>query len=189
MAENINSLYERATDFFYNNDYDNAIKIYLEIINSDPKHHQSYDKLSKIERARNNLQKSAEYLESSLKQQNKNATGWNELGNIYFDLRDFDNAIRCYKKSIDDDENFYWAYYNIGLSLSETSNDTNNKKDESYKWYNDALKIKSDYYPALNEIGLYFLNKQEYDKAESYFRQAIAAHSGYKYPYYNIAKG
>lgn len=184
----IQALYDKANDFFYNNDYDNAQKIYLEILEKDKDHYLSYEKLSKIEKSRNNLKKSTEYLEKALNIHGENASGWNDIGNIYFDLRDFDSALKSYKKAIEIDDQFYWSYYNIGLSLIEFYPGDASKKKEALDWYLKAIKIKDDYYPALNEIGLYYLDTDDLDKAEEYLVRSIKSNEMYKYSYYNLSK-
>jgi len=186
--KDIQSLYEKANDFFYDNDYDNAQKIYLEILEKDKEHYLSYEKLSKIEKSRNNLKESAEYLEKALSINGENATGWNDIGNIYFDLRDFDSAIKSYKKAIEIDNQYYWSYYNIGLSLLEFYPSDKAKKIEALDWYLKSIKIKDDYYPALNEIGLYYLDNDDLDKAEEYLVRSIKSNEMYKFPYYNLSK-
>ncbi|HOV14980.1 MAG TPA: AAA family ATPase, partial [Spirochaetota bacterium] len=113
---------------------------------------------------------------------------WNDCGNVYFDIPDFDNAIRCYKKAIEVDEDYYWAYYNIGLSIEEKNPKNDQARDESKEWFEKAIKIKSNYHPALNEIGLYYLDKGDLEKAENYFTLSIQGYKDYKFPYYNLSK-
>lgn len=188
MADSIESLYEKANNYYYENDYDNAIKIYNEIINKKPDHYLSYEKLGKIEQARNNLKQAVFYFEKALSINTKNATAWNDLGNLYYDMVDYNNAIRCYKKAVEVDENFYWSYYNIGLAMTRmyTKEDRKEMK-EAKEWFEKALKIKPDYYPSFNEIGLYYLDENDHNKAEEYFLKCININPNYKYPYYNLA--
>ncbi|HOJ64774.1 MAG TPA: tetratricopeptide repeat protein [Spirochaetota bacterium] len=188
MADNIESLYEEANNYYYENDYEKAAKLYQEIIKKNPNHYLSYEKLGKIEQARNNIKEAVVYFEKALNINNKNANGWNDLGNLYYDLVDYNNAIRCYKKAIEADSNFYWAYYNIGLSMTRMYTKENKKEmDEAKEWFEKALNIKKDYYPAFNELGLYYMDQNNYNKAEEYFTKCININPNYKYPYYNLA--
>ncbi len=188
MGENIESLYEKANNYYYDNEYENASKLYNEIIKKDPNHYLSYEKLGKIEQARNNLQQAVLYFEKALNINSKNASGWNDLGNLYYDLVDYNNAIRCYKKAIEADENFYWSYYNIGLAMTRMYTVENEKElKEAKEWFEKALKIKGDYYPSFNEIGLYYLDYKDFKKAEENFLKCINLNPNYKYPYYNLA--
>jgi ATP-dependent Clp protease ATP-binding subunit ClpC len=188
MSKDLEELFEKANDFYYNNDYDNALKIFNEILEKDAKNFQSLQKIAQIELARGNLQKSAEYYEKYLEINTEDANVWNDVGNVYFDMPDFENAIRCYKKSIEVDQDYYWAYYNIGLAIEEKDPDNFTTREVAREWFEKAIKIKNNYHPALNEIGLYHLDKGDLDKAEEYFNLSIQGYREYKFPYYNLGK-
>jgi len=185
---NVEKMFENANDYYYRNDYDKAKEFFEKILEQNDKHYQSLQKLAKIEIARGNLKEATEYYEKSLKINPKDSSLWNDLGNVYFDLSDFDKAIDSYKKAIEVNPKYYWAYYNVGLAMNEKWPDDEKKVEEAKSWYEKAIEIKKDYHPALNEIGLYYLNKKKYDKAKDYFDKCIKAYSSYKYPYYNLAK-
>lgn len=50
----------------------------------------------------------------------RDALVWNELGNIYFNLGEHDEAIKSYKKAIELDPTFGWGYSNLALCYSLT---------------------------------------------------------------------
>jgi ATP-dependent Clp protease ATP-binding subunit ClpC len=188
MGKDIDKLFEEANDFYYKNEYENALKIYMEILESDNKHYQSFQKIAQIEQARGNLDEAASNYEKSLSINSEDANMWNDLGNLYFDLRNFTRAMECYKEAIKNDEEYYWAYYNVGLALLEEYKGDSDKRDEAKEWFEKAVNIKSNYHPALNELGLYYFDKQDYDKAQGFFEQSIEGYREYKYPYFNLAK-
>lgn len=187
MAENLDKMLEKANDYFYKNDYAKAMELFEQIVEKDSKNYQCYEKMGKIESSRGNFDKAVEYYTKSLDLFADDENTWNELGNVYFDLQNFEKAIECYKKSAAINPDFYWAYYNIGLAMSRKWPDDEKKREESKKWFEKAIQVKEDYYPALNELGLYYLDKNDYDTAEKYFFLSIKAYSSYKYPYYNLA--
>ncbi|HOV14947.1 MAG TPA: tetratricopeptide repeat protein, partial [Spirochaetota bacterium] len=63
MASDIETLFEKANDSFYNNDYDTALKLFLEIVEKDKNNYLSYQKIAQIELSRNNLEKAIENFE------------------------------------------------------------------------------------------------------------------------------
>jgi ATP-dependent Clp protease ATP-binding subunit ClpC len=188
MSNEIDKLFESGNDYFYKNDYENAKKCFLQVIEKDPSHSKAMQKLAKIESNSNNIDKAIEYYENSLKIESGEPAIWNDLGNLYYDKGDFNGAIRCYKKAIEEDDKYYWAFYNIGLALNELYPNDPQKAKEALDWFNKAVEINDNYYPALNEIGLYYLDLKEYDKAEEYFNKSIAANERYKYPFYNLGQ-
>jgi ATP-dependent Clp protease ATP-binding subunit ClpC len=188
MSRDIEELFEKANDYFYNNDYDNAMKLFKEIIEKEPNNYQSLQKIAQIENSRGNLKESVDFYEKCLALVQDDANIWNDAGNVYFDIPDFDNAIRCYKKSIEVDPEYYWAYYNIGLAIEDKNPDDINTREEARSWFEKSIKIKSNYHPALNELGLYFFDNGDMDKAEEYFNMSIKGDAKYKFPYYNLGK-
>lgn len=188
MPGDLETLFERANDYFYDNDYDAALKLFNEIVERDKKNYLSFQKIAQIELARGNLEKSIENYEKCLEIYSEDANIWNDCGNVYFDVPDFDNAIRCYKKAIEVDNDYYWAYYNIGLSIEEKKQNDVDSRNEAKQWFEKAVKIKGNYHPALNEIGLYYLDNGNLELAEDYFKQSIEGYRDYKFPYYNLSK-
>ncbi len=188
MSNDIEKLFETANDYFYKNDFENAKKYFEQVLEKDSSHYRALQKLAKIEAGQGNLKKAIEYYEKSLAIEPKEAGIWNDLGNLYYDDADFNNAIRCYKNAIEKDANYYWAYYNVGLAMNEIYRDDSQKAEEALGWFRKSVEIKDDYYPALNEIGLHYLDEKEYDKAEEFFNRCINANDRYKYPFYNLAQ-
>ena len=187
MAEDLDKLFKQANDLFFKNDYVGALEIFEKIIKKDIYNYPCYDKMAKIEASRQNYQQAIEYYNKALESNPDDANSWNELGNVYFDIENFKEAIDCYKKSTFLDPDFYWAYYNIGLAINREWPNDPAKKEEGKIWFEKAINVKKDYHPALNELGLYYLDKEDFDTAEKYFFLAIQAYKSYKYPYYNLA--
>jgi len=187
MADEYFKLFEDANNHFYSNDYEKAKELYEKIISLKPDHFRAYQKLAKIELAKGNKETAIKHYEKSLEINDSDANVWNDLGNVYYDIFDYENAVRCYKKTVEKNKEFYWGYYNIGLSLAEKSPNDEKIRKEACEWFEKALKIKNDYYPAMNELGLYNLDFNNFAKAEDYFMQAIKAFPDYKFPYYNLA--
>ncbi len=176
-----------ANDYFYKNDYVKAMELYEQVVQKDQHNHQAFEKMAKIEVSRGNLTRATELYDKSLSIYPEEANTWNELGNVWFDMANYEKAIECYKKANEHDPDFYWAYYNVGLAMSKAWPDDHARRLEAKEWYEKAIKIKSDYYPALNEIGLYYMDNNDYESAEKYFFLSIEAYKAYKYPYYNLA--
>ncbi|MBN1412997.1 MAG: AAA family ATPase [Spirochaetales bacterium] len=187
MSREIDQLLEKANDYYYRNDYVHAMELFEDIVKKDRKNYQSYQKMAKIELSRNNLQKAVDYYEESLKINAEDATVWNDLGNVYYDMKNYSRAMECYKKSIAIEPNFYWAYYNMGISTNNLWPGDKDKGLEARAWFEKALSYKDDYHPALNELGLYYMDEEDYDNAEKNFIRCIKSNPNYKYPYFNMA--
>ncbi|MBN1525915.1 MAG: AAA family ATPase [Spirochaetales bacterium] len=187
MSTEIDRLLENANDFFYKNDYDNAAALYEAILKKDATHIASMQKLAKIENSRGNRNKACDYYTRSLELQPKDVNTLNDLGNIYYDMKDYDRAVESYKKAIEIQPEYYWAHFNIGLSIRQKYPGDEKKNNEAKEWFEKTLALNDEYYPAYNEIGLYYLEKEELNKADAAFHNAMKIFPSYKFPYFNCA--
>ncbi|HOP49047.1 MAG TPA: tetratricopeptide repeat protein [Ignavibacteriales bacterium] len=113
-----------------------------------------------------NYTKAIEEFQISLQYDPNNHTTYNYLGNCYDYINEFDEAIRCYLKSIDIEENAY-AYNNLGNSYT---NKSDYKKAEEY--YKKAIDLDPKYAPPLYNLGkLYFFLRREKEGLE-YIKKA-----------------
>ncbi|MBN2353210.1 MAG: AAA family ATPase [Spirochaetales bacterium] len=187
METDLDKLLEDANQFFFKNDYEKAEKLYGEILASNARHAPSLQKLARIELARHRRTKAAEYFERSLESNPEDVNTWNDLGNVRYDLKEYEAASDCYRKAIKLQPDFYWAYFNIGLALRQRYPNNLEKVEEARTWFERTLSLNPDYYPAVNEIGLYHLDRDEIRLAEECFQRAASLCPGYKYPYFNLA--
>jgi tetratricopeptide (TPR) repeat protein len=68
--------------------------------------------------------------------QPKNAYEWNELGNIYLKVGSNEKAIDSFKKAIEMDPSFGWAYSNLALALNHSK-----KFTESIPLYKKSIEL------------------------------------------------
>jgi ParB family chromosome partitioning protein len=57
-------------------------------------------------------------LESRIERMPKDAFVWNELGNIYFNISEYEEAVAAYKQAIKLDSSLGWSYNNLALAYS-----------------------------------------------------------------------
>ena len=125
--------------------------------------------------------KSIELLKKALTIENTNPDIYNELGNTYLAINDFDSAIVQYQKAIELDDKHHYAIRNWGLALSKQ-----NKKKEAEEKYLECIKVKPDYAEVYNDLGNLYLDHFEYEKAISYYNKSKKIDPKFIYPYRNI---
>jgi ATP-dependent Clp protease ATP-binding subunit ClpC len=187
MSTEIDKLLEDANQFYYKNDYDHARKLYEEILSRDGENAASLLMLAKIEIAGGNREKAVAYFEKSLQSAPDDVNAWNDLGNVLYDLQKYERAIECYKKALDLQPDYYWACFNTGLAVRQQWPADPEKTEKAKWWFEQTLQINGEYYPAINEIGLYHLDREELEKAEEYFNRALKISPAYKYPFFNLS--
>jgi len=94
----------------------------------------------------------------------KNAHVWNELGNVYFNSGNYDDAISSYGKAIELDRQFAWPYSNLALAYVQKSRFAEavllyqrsielftNDKDKAITWnrLGNVYRRQGDYYNAI----------------------------------------
>ncbi len=97
----------------------------------------------------------------------RDALVWNELGNIYFNLGEHDDAIKAYQKAIELDPAFGWGYSNLALCYSLTGRIEearplyekiisllDSKEGEKLSWHGTGNNRRADYndYGSLRRI-------------------------------------
>ena len=108
----------------------------------------------------------------------KHATSNNVLAQLayddgieYLEQNEFDNAIMKFKKAIEIDPNFAFAWDNLGVAFRKT-----NQYEAAIKAYKKSLAINPNgRLPLINIAVTYNLNK-EYEKAISYYKKFIAVY-------------
>jgi len=94
----------------------------------------------------------------------KNAHVWNELGNVYFNSGNYEDAISSYGKAIELDRQFAWPYSNLALAYVQKSRFAEavllyqrsielftNDKDKAIIWnrLGNVYRRQGDYYNAI----------------------------------------
>jgi eukaryotic-like serine/threonine-protein kinase len=86
-----------------------------------------------------------------------------------FKKGDFDEAVSDFKTAVKMDDKHYKAYYALGQTYEKL-----NKDKEAEESYEQAIKIKSDYLPALEGLGLVCFKQKKYLQAEKGLKPARA---------------
>ncbi|MCG4585545.1 tetratricopeptide repeat protein, partial [Anaerosalibacter bizertensis] len=156
--------------------YDESKKEYEEK-NNDKELDDIYKKIdSLIEKEKE--QEAIDFIEDCIKE-NESPELYNELGNVYYDNKDYENAMKAYKKAVEIDKDYVHSLYNIALIHYRRWS-----FDKSIDLLNRVLKINKDYYEALTLLGDIYLKRENFDEALNYYGKSISInnenYSGYE---------
>ena len=95
------------------------------------------------------------------------------LGNSFDEKKDYKNAEKCYRKSLEFDPDYAEAHNNLGVLLKYLG-----RYDEAEEEYREAIRADPDLALAHYNLGILLNGLERYDEAEKEHREAIRI-----YPY------
>ncbi len=116
---------------------------------------------------------------------NKTYRVYNNLGNAYSDIGEYEKAKENYLKAINFDPGFPQpeAYNNLGLVFFRQ-----NKYDEAIFYYQEALKVRKNYPTALINLGDIYLRKKDWAESKKYYLLYNQLFPYDFYPYFKLGE-
>lgn len=153
--------------------FDKSIEAFNESINLDPKSAFALSGKATVYYSIGKLETALNFFENSFEFDPSSSFAWNGKGLVLLSLKQFDIAIDSFKKSISCDGDFIPAYNNL-TELYLYIGDLKNASSIS----NDSFFRDPKNYSTLFLKGKIELEKQEYDCAIYYFKEAISLSTG-----------
>ena len=129
----------------------------------------------------NNFQKTMDLL-LQIEENERSAQDWLLLGNLLEEKGEIQNAIFMYQKSINTDEKYYKAYYNLAnLYLAD---DKYNMAIDNYK---KAIKLNKENPYVYYNLGCAYIKTGEIKKATTELPKAVTLNNDIAHIHYNLA--
>lgn len=129
----------------------------------------------------NNFQKTMDLL-LQIEENERSAQDWLLLGNLLEEKGEIQNAIFMYQKSINTDEKYYKAYYNLAnLYLAD---DKYNMAIDNYK---KAIKLNKENPYVYYNLGCAYIKNGEIKKAKTELTKAVTLKNDIANIHYNLA--
>ncbi len=109
------------------------------------------------------------------------AGGYYNLGNLYYDLKQYDRAAAYFQKGIALQPDFAEAHYNLGNLYYDTG-----KYELAIEHFEKVIALKPDFAEARFQMGNALYGLREYDRAAGYFEDAIGLNPQFVAAYYNV---
>ena len=171
-------------------DNDGAIKKFNKAKDFDSQYYSAYVNLANLYDKEGKSKKALEEFNNAelVVNMRKNPRYYKSWGNVLYKVNDFTEAIIKYKKAIELDDTYYWAYGNLGHTLN---------KQRLYmkaleKFAEGAVKYKKANNKDINDAWFYnewgrtYLAAKNYDKAIEKFEKAIELDDIYYLAYGNL---
>lgn len=111
-----NDLLDKGQDYLNDGHLESAEKVFIEVIQIDPKEARAYHFLGMIYLRQNEYRGAVEALEKATSLDLLNDTALNNLGLAYHNLKKYDEAATAFEKSIQLNDKIAHRYVNLGLS-------------------------------------------------------------------------
>lgn len=102
-------------------------------------------------------------------------------GNYFFNIYDYEKALSCYQKALENDPDNNDALVSIGKVYYYLGN-----LDKASEYYERAIEIDDSFPFPYNNLGIIFEDRGEYDRAIDHYNTAISLDPEYPNPYNNI---
>jgi protein O-GlcNAc transferase len=145
MGTDVSKILEEANRCFFRNDYEGAEILYQRILDDEPEHPLCLQRLARIELARRRPEQAVAYYTRSLAASPDDLNTWNDLGNLRYDLKQYDQAIECYRRALELNGGYYWAAFNIGLAIRQQASGDQSAIEAARSWFETTLRLNPDY--------------------------------------------
>jgi tetratricopeptide (TPR) repeat protein len=177
---NSDKLYIKGIQEYSKKNYDEAVKIFEEIIKIDEKNSDPYANIAVIKKIKKDYQSSFEYLKKAIELNPKNAQYHGNMGNLFREVTNYKNAIKAYINAIKLEPKDPMNYNNLGITY-EKMNDTN----RAIQAYKQAVKVDGKFAKAVNNIGVILYKQKKYEEAVEIFSIALKTDPKYYEVYSN----
>jgi tetratricopeptide (TPR) repeat protein len=165
--------------YFQENDYVNAMKYF----------HLSFISNTGYEIARENYNIAYESWISERENEpirpiipfTEKPTMYNSLGWFYYYSGDFHNAIYYFKKAVEEDEKYQFAYISLAYIYDEGNN-----FETALNYLKEAEKIDENNPDLHNNLGIVYYHLSDYENSENSFKKAIILNYRFAEPYNNL---
>ena len=183
MSSNDNNqknLIDQALNFHKNGKINEALNLYLELIENDKNNPQL---LFLLGTAYVQIEKTVEgidYLKKSLSIKPENASAHSNLGNALKNLNRYEEALESFDKAIQLNPNFADAYSNRGVILQEMK-----RFDEALQSYDSAIKLNPNHFFSHGNKGITLKDLNRYEEAIKSYDKAIQINPNFIEAYNN----
>jgi Flp pilus assembly protein TadD len=116
-----------------------------------------------------------------VRQEPRNLSAWNALGNILGAAGDAVGSITAYRQALVINAAVAEIHYNLAAQLQGQGD-----LEGAERHYREAVRLKPQWAEAHNNLGNLFWLHQRFAEAEACYRQAVTLNPGYVQAYYNL---
>ncbi len=160
------NILERASQAVVSRDFEQAERIYKNLLINDPDNTELLDLLGSMYLKSGEDDKALSCFNQIIRLRPNDVVALNHLGGIYRRQKKYDESIKVLTQAVVADETNVQSFYNLGFTYKIME-----RYDDALKCFDMVVKEKSDDVLAYNHIGsIYALKKQHREAVSSYLR-------------------
>ncbi len=152
---------EKAKELHNEGQYEQAIKCYQEILTKQPNSDEAHFGLALASSQMNDLESALKHVKEAVKLIPNSDRYQQFKGQMLLANQQFDDALKAFKKSLQDNPNLYFSYLAVG-DIYAIKNEPQKAKEN----YHLALKVHQDGIPAIIKLSRLLIIEGDYDGAE-----------------------
>ena len=153
-----------------------------ELIKQDPREPAWLKLLALAEHQQGNQAAALVLLKRAIKAEPHGVAQWNDLGNVYSSVGDFQQAEEAYHTALSFNPDCAEAYNNLGVLAGERADYV-----EARRLYEKALRLRPKYAEAIYNLGIALTAVGKYQKAARRYEQTIALSPTHSRAGFNLA--
>jgi len=173
------ALLDKANDFFYLRQYDQAILYYQAYLVKDPKAVMVMLTIGDCYQEKGDLVKAIEEFQKVVDKTSKDpldkiilARALARIGECHYKKGDLDQAQEFFRRSLEKDPEDELIAYNLAEIYFSRQ-----KTDEAIRFYSQAIQVAPSWGDGYYKLGYAYLNKADYEKAQEVFKKFLKLES------------
>ena len=137
-------------------------------LKANPRHYESLYLHGLISAQNSQWNIAVEFFSKALQIKNNDASIYNNLGNVLFEKKSYDESVKSFEKAIELKRDYAQAYFNLGRVLSELK-----KWDEAFNNFEKAIELNYNYSEAFYSRGVVEFELRRLYEALGSYEKAI----------------
>jgi tetratricopeptide (TPR) repeat protein len=175
-------LYNKGIVLYENQDYDNAVDIFKQCIDANPKNSTYYYNLGLAYVKTSNYDKAIEILQKGLELNPKDYDTNYNLGIAYYESKDYHSAVKFYQAAIDINPKDAAGYDSLGSAYYAL-----NSFDMALSNFKKASSIATKNPTMLYNLAYTYYIKEQYEDAGITFEKVVKLNSSDEEAFFNLA--
>ncbi|MCF6281991.1 MAG: tetratricopeptide repeat protein [Candidatus Polarisedimenticolaceae bacterium] len=168
MSNSPDKLFKKASNKHKAGEHAAARLLYQRILKRHPEDVDTLYMLGTLYAEQGDLLKASRYLLQAANHAPRSPMIQNNLGNVYLQSGEYEEAVLCYQKTLMIDASMSQANYNLGQALMQLG-----RLSEALSYYQKTVTLQPHYFSAWFNLGKVEMALGQYDKAIAALRKAL----------------